>query len=181
MPAGIDERRAATYRHTPRGWTMAVVSLAIAVAGLMPTGALARSTTLGSVSPLTDPAKIEKLAQKAYVWGVAPEFVYRFSKYNEFVTAPVNTFGGVSEPSAWNNQGTNAGNSSALYLNGEIRGRQRGENMAAVGEKQMAIDSVRAPPRPPIANVSERAPDAGILMSDGRRSCPVVQPLKPPW
>jgi hypothetical protein len=72
---------------------------------------------VGSVSPLTDPAKIETLAAGAYVWGVAPEFAYRFSNYNELVTAPRNTFGGGNAPAAWNNQGTNAGDASVLYMN----------------------------------------------------------------
>ena len=69
------------------------------------------------MSPLTDPAKIEALAAGAYVWGVAPEFVYRFSNYNELVTAPRNTLGGGNAPAAWNNQGTNAGDASVLYMN----------------------------------------------------------------
>ena len=83
---------------------------------------------IGSVSPLTNPAKIRKLAADAYTWGVAPEFVYRFSKYNELVTAPVNTFGGARAAAAWNNQATNAGNASALYLNAmlDLSGRGRG-------------------------------------------------------
>jgi hypothetical protein len=69
-----------------------------------------------SISPLTDPAKIQKLAADAYIWGVAPEFIYRFANYNELVTAPVNTLGGAGAVAAWNNQATNAGNASALYL-----------------------------------------------------------------
>jgi hypothetical protein len=69
-----------------------------------------------SISPITDPAKIQKLAADAYIWGVAPEFLYRFANYNELVTAPVNTFGGAEAVAAWNNQATNAGNASALYL-----------------------------------------------------------------
>ena len=71
----------------------ATLVLAAAV-DLISTGALATSVALGSISPLTDPAKIQKLAADAYIWGVAPEFVYRFANYNELVTAPVNTFGG---------------------------------------------------------------------------------------
>ena len=97
-----------------RAWAMLALT---AVAGLISTGALVPSLARGSVSPLTDPAKIQKLAAAAYIWGVAPEFVYRFSKYNELVTAPRNTFGGAGGVAAWNNQATNAGNASALYLN----------------------------------------------------------------
>jgi hypothetical protein len=80
-------------------------------------GGLTRSSARGPVSPLTNPARIQKLAKDAYIWGVAPEFIYRFSNYNELVTAPVNTFGGATVAAAWNNQGTNAGNASVLYLN----------------------------------------------------------------
>jgi hypothetical protein len=82
----------------------------------------------GSASPLTNPARIEKLAKDAYIWGVAPEFIYRFSNYNELVTAPVNTFGGATEAAAWNNQATNAGNASVLYLNAmlDLSGKGRG-------------------------------------------------------
>ena len=93
-----------------------VVTLVLAI-GVIATGAVAPSVAIGSVSPLTDPAKIEKRAADAYIWGVAPEFVYRFSKYNELLTAPVNTFGGAGAAAAWNNQGTNAGDASVLYLN----------------------------------------------------------------
>ena len=54
----------------------------------------------------------------AYVWGLAPEFVYRFSKYNNLVTAPRNALGGGGNAAAaWNNHGTNAGDASVLYLN----------------------------------------------------------------
>jgi hypothetical protein len=88
-----------------------------AVVGLISTGAVSPPVAVGAVSRLTDPAKIQKLASDAYIWGVAPEFVYRFANYNELVTAPVNTFGGAGGVSAWNNQATNAGNASALYLN----------------------------------------------------------------
>jgi hypothetical protein len=93
----------------------ATLVLAAAV-DLISTGALADSVALGSISPITDPAKIQKLAADAYIWGVAPEFLYRFANYNELVTAPVNTFGGAEAVAAWNNQATNAGNASALYL-----------------------------------------------------------------
>ncbi len=106
-------------------------TLALAI-GLISMGALAPSVSVGSVSrsvsPLTDPAKIEKLAKDAYTWGVAPEFVYRFAKYNELVTAPVNTFGGAGAAAAWNNQGTNAGDATVLYLNAmlNLSGKGRG-------------------------------------------------------
>jgi hypothetical protein len=105
---------------------VAVTLAMAAVVGPISMGALAPSVALGSVSPLTDPAKIQNLAAKAYIWGVAPEFVYRFSNYNELVTAPRNTFGGAGAAAAWNNQATNAGNASVLYLNAmlDLSGKQ---------------------------------------------------------
>ena len=81
-----------------------VAAALVLAIGLISTGAFAPSvasgvtpsSARGPVSPLTNPARIEKLAEAAYIWGVAPEFIYRFSKYNELVTAPVNTFGGAT-------------------------------------------------------------------------------------
>ena len=59
-----------------------------------------------------------ELAKNAYIWGLAPEFVYRFEKYNDLVTSPRNTLGGGSGvAAAWNNNATNAGDASVLYLN----------------------------------------------------------------
>lgn len=116
MRAAIQQRRAATNAPFRHGLTRALVSLAMALAGLILTGALSPSAALGSVSPLTNPAKIQKLAAGAYIWGVAPEFVYRFANYNELVTAPRNTLGGGRAPAAWNNQGTNAGDATVIYL-----------------------------------------------------------------
>lgn len=65
-------------------------------------------------------ARIEKVAAAAYVWGLPAEFMYRFANYNELVTAPVNTFAYSMVPAAWNNAATNAGDSSVLYINGEL-------------------------------------------------------------
>ncbi len=92
----------------------------VAATALISTGAHARSLFVGSASPVTNPALIQRLAAKAYVWGLAPEFVYRFLKYNTLVTAPLNTFGGGSAAAAWNNNATNAGDASVLYLNAMI-------------------------------------------------------------
>jgi hypothetical protein len=100
-----------------RSLRAAVMPTLATVVGVISLGALAPSPAAGSVSPLANRA-IEKLAAAAYVWGVAPAFVYRLSKYNELVTAPINTLGGGDAPAAWNNQGTNAGDASVLYVNG---------------------------------------------------------------
>jgi hypothetical protein len=65
----------------------------------------------------TDPAVITTLAAGAYIWGLGPEYIYRFSKYNTIIGAPYNAmkYGGV--PAAWNNEATNAGDASVLYVN----------------------------------------------------------------
>jgi hypothetical protein len=86
----------------------------------MSTGAVAPPVALGFVSPLTDPAKIQNLAADAYTWGLPAEFVYRFENYNDLVTAPRNTLGGGNVAAAWNNNATNAGDASVLYLNAMI-------------------------------------------------------------
>jgi hypothetical protein len=85
------------------------------VACLISTALLAPSIASGRVP--TD-KRIQNLAKNAYIWGLAPQFVYRFEKYNDLVTAKRNTLGGASgAAAAWNNNGTNAGDASVLYLN----------------------------------------------------------------
>ncbi|MDO8306928.1 MAG: DUF1254 domain-containing protein [Actinomycetota bacterium] len=69
---------------------------------------------------VADLVTIRDLARDAYVWGLAPEFVYRFSHYQELVSAPVNTLKYGSNEAAWNNNATNAGDSSVLYINAFI-------------------------------------------------------------
>ena len=89
--------------------------------------AAASALPKGPPSPLTNPTAIEELAADAYVWGVAPEFVYRFLKYNALRTAPVNMLGGKgTQAAAWNNLATNAGDASVLYLNSmlDLSGRK---------------------------------------------------------
>jgi hypothetical protein len=82
---------------------------------LISTGVLAPPIASGSVPTVH---RIQNLAKNAYIWGLAPEFVYRFEKYNDLVTTPRNTLGGGSGvAAAWNNNATNAGDASVLYLN----------------------------------------------------------------
>jgi alpha/beta hydrolase family protein len=93
----------------------AMLALA-AVVGATSTGALARSSAVGSVSPLTDPHKIARLAAHAYVWGLAPEFEYRFGNYNNLATAPRNTFAGGNAAAAWNKTSGGAHLAAATLL-----------------------------------------------------------------
>src|SRR5215217_5480860 len=67
-----------------------------------------------------DPAAITALAADAYVWGLGPEFMERFSKYNTIIGAPFNAFTYGAVPAAWNNQATNAGDASVLYVSGFV-------------------------------------------------------------
>jgi hypothetical protein len=68
----------------------------------------------------TEPAVIKALAAEAYLWGLGPEFIERFSKYNTIIGAPFNAFKYGSVPAAWNNEATNAGDASVLYLTGFV-------------------------------------------------------------
>jgi hypothetical protein len=76
--------------------------------------------TLPSALGVTSPAVIRKLAAAAYVWGLAPEIVQRLSTYRSILGTPLNTLDYASNPAAWNNGATYAGDSSTLYINGFI-------------------------------------------------------------
>jgi hypothetical protein len=95
-------------RHRLAATLAAAASLA-SIATVSPSQALA--------SPNISPKMIQHLAARAYVWGLAPEFVYRFENYNTLVAAPLNTLGGGTTAAAWNNKATNAGDASVLYAN----------------------------------------------------------------
>ena len=73
---------------------------------------------LGPPSIVTGELAIKALGKAAYIWSLPLEFVYRFGRYNELMTAEVNTLAYVPLPAAWNNASTNAGNSTTLYING---------------------------------------------------------------
>ena len=79
-----------------------------------------KSAQRGTPSVLTDPEKIATLAQEAYIWALAPEFVYRFYYYNTLKTGPVNKLVGLGNAASWDNAATNAGDASVLYLNSMI-------------------------------------------------------------
>lgn len=98
-----------------------VTAAACAALGVALPAATATAAPRGPASSLTDPTAITALAADAYTWALAPEFVYRFLKYNGLHTAPVNVLGGKGQlPAAWNNLATNAGDASVLYLNAMI-------------------------------------------------------------
>lgn len=68
--------------------------------------------------PVANLADIRRLAAEAYVWGLAPEFTWRFAKYNTTLDAPMNALTYGVSPAAWNNAATNAGDASIIYING---------------------------------------------------------------
>jgi hypothetical protein len=70
----------------------------------------------GETSPLTRPVAIEALAARAYLWGLAPEYAYRFSTLNTLLLGPCNTLISATVPAAWNNAAVNAGNPAILYV-----------------------------------------------------------------
>lgn len=84
---------------------------------------MARGQSLASAAA-TDPAVIKLLAAEAYLWGLGPEYIERFSKYNTIIGAPYNSLKYGSVPAAWNNEATNAGNASVLYISGFVNFEQ---------------------------------------------------------
>ena len=91
----------------------AVAAASLALAGTVTAGAA--SAAPGGAT--RDPKRINALTAKAYTWGLAPEFVRRFAKYNSLINAPINQLKYGSTAAAWNTSGTNAGDASVLYLN----------------------------------------------------------------
>jgi len=71
-------------------------------------------------APPPDPATITALAADAYVWGLGPEFIERFSLYNTIISQPFNALVYSPVPAAWNNQATQAGDASVLYISGFV-------------------------------------------------------------
>ena len=63
---------------------------------------------------------IRNLSAEAAIWGLAPEFTYRFNRYNTLVTASYNTIGYAPYAAQWDNASTNAGNASVIYLNAPL-------------------------------------------------------------
>jgi hypothetical protein len=70
--------------------------------------------------PPNELAVIKARAAEAYLWGLGPEYIERFSKYNTIIGAPFNAIKYGQQPAAWNNEATNAGDASVLYVNGFV-------------------------------------------------------------
>ena len=68
----------------------------------------------------TDPAIIKALAADAYIWGLGPEYIWRFAQYNTIIGAKFNAFKYGQVPAAWNNEATNAGDASVVYIGGFV-------------------------------------------------------------
>jgi hypothetical protein len=79
-----------------------------------------------------DPGTITALAADAYVWGLGPEFIERFSIYNTIISQPFNALVYNAVPAAWNNAATNAGDASVLYVIGFVNFDQSHELVLTV-------------------------------------------------
>ncbi|MEY3081468.1 MAG: hypothetical protein RJA94_1453, partial [Pseudomonadota bacterium] len=99
-----------------RAMALALIAMALApvVAQQLPLIADAHAAN----RPIASLADIRRLAAEAYVWGLGPEFTWRFAKYNTTISAPINALTYGVNPAAWNNSATNAGDSSVIYING---------------------------------------------------------------
>ncbi|HSU57046.1 MAG TPA: DUF1254 domain-containing protein [Candidatus Dormibacteraeota bacterium] len=82
--------------------------------------------------PPPDPATITALAADAYVWGLGPEFIERFSLYNTIISQPFNALVYSPVPAAWNNQATNAGDASVVYVSAFINFEENHELVLTV-------------------------------------------------
>src|SRR5262249_40893895 len=98
--------------HGDRPYSRVCTFFALLCTFLLPSPAVA--------APPPNPATITALATDAYVWGLGPETVYRLAKYNTIISQPFNALVYLPEPAAWNNQATNAGDASVLYISGFV-------------------------------------------------------------
>ena len=83
-----------------------------------PSGTAALLSSAANAADVASLSTIRQTARDAYIWGLAPEFTYRFAKYNTTIAAPYNALTYGRNPAAWNNSATNAGDASVLYING---------------------------------------------------------------
>ena len=72
-----------------RNFVSAAVLLALFGTGRTLTAQAQSMVAAGSAS---NPASIKALAADAYVWGLGPEYIKRFSNYNTIIGAPFNAF-----------------------------------------------------------------------------------------
>ncbi len=87
-----------------------------------PTGAvIAAAVPAAKTTPDLD--TITRLAGEAYVWGLAPEFTYRFSLYNTIRHAPMNQLT-YAHPAAWHNGSTDRLRTPRVGVNGVVASRR---------------------------------------------------------
>lgn len=107
-----------TIRRIPRRRGLGLPLILALVLAIASAGSAVAAPSSPNVAGITSLAEISQLSHDAYIWGLAPEFMYRFGKYNELTTSPVNTLAYGQAPAAWNNSASNAGDSSVLYISG---------------------------------------------------------------
>lgn len=100
--------------------TTGLLAGGLVLAGVGSTAVAAEDPPVSSAASSMSTKQIRELTAQATVWALAPEFVYRFSLYNELINAPINALKYGQNAAAWNNSGSNAGDSSVLYLNGFV-------------------------------------------------------------
>lgn len=115
-----------------RSATTGLLAVGLAAALLGAPAASADEPVLASSAKSMSTKQIRELTAQATVWALAPEFVYRFAKYNELVNAPINELKYGQNAAAWNNSGSNAGDSSVLYVNGFVDFTQADELVLTV-------------------------------------------------
>lgn len=112
----------------PRGLFGGIASALVLGTLVIPsTGIASGAETASSVASSVSTAessellrKIRRTATQAAIWALAPEFSYRFNRYNKLVTAPYNTIAYAPYAAQWDNASTNAGNASVIYLNASL-------------------------------------------------------------
>lgn len=112
--------------------TTGLLAVGLAFALLGAPAAWADEPVLAPSAKSMSTKQIRELTAQATVWALAPEFVYRFAKYNELVNAPINELKYGQNAAAWNNSGSNAGDSSVLYVNGFVDFTQADELVLTV-------------------------------------------------
>lgn len=112
--------------------TSVLLAGGLTLATLGAPAAAAQDTPVAAAAATMSTKQIRNLTTQATVWALAPQFVYRFSRYNELINAPINELKYGQNAAAWNNSGSNAGDSSVMYLNGFIDFTQTDEMVLTV-------------------------------------------------
>ena len=67
-------------------------AVAVVLESLEDRALLSASSATSAARGTTDPAVIQALTAEAYLWGLSPEFMLRYSTYKTTIDAPINAF-----------------------------------------------------------------------------------------